>query len=82
MESRLNALTDSYDQLSSLLKMLSESLSVKTMIPLSRHGYVPGHLIKTNEITISLGDGWFIKVSSNDAQSVIQRRLGCTIAFF
>ncbi|KAL9649953.1 hypothetical protein ABK040_003072 [Willaertia magna] len=59
------------------LQHIPKQLSHKSMIPIGSHNlaYFPGNLIETNEITIALGEDYFIKTTSFHARQILKRRM-------
>ncbi|XP_062504326.1 unconventional prefoldin RPB5 interactor 1-like isoform X2 [Corticium candelabrum] len=45
------------------------------MVPLGRHALMPGQLVHTNEVLVSLGDNWFAHCSAQQSVDIIGRRL-------
>ncbi|KAJ3016065.1 hypothetical protein HKX48_004243 [Thoreauomyces humboldtii] len=43
-------------------------------VPLGPFAFVPGHLVHTNEVTVLLGDNWFVERSVADAVEIVGRR--------
>lgn len=52
-----------------------EKLCIDIMIPLGTKAFMNGKLRNTNEIFVSLGDGWFTKNSSSSAAEVCAHRI-------
>lgn len=38
---------------------------------------MPGKLVHTNEVTALLGDNWFAKCSTKQAQKIVDHRMKC-----
>ena len=48
-------------------------------IPFCGVAFMPGRLVHTNEILVSLGDSWFAERSAKDAGGIAARRIKCRI---
>lgn len=57
------------------MMLYCEKLSLDIMIPLGTKAFMNGKLRNTNEILISLGDGWFTRMSSSSAVELCTRRI-------
>uniref|UniRef100_A0A3P9KKD2 Protein phosphatase 1 regulatory subunit 19 n=1 Tax=Oryzias latipes TaxID=8090 RepID=A0A3P9KKD2_ORYLA len=64
-----------YDALSDRLKTLPDRLSYDIMVPFGPLAFTPGKLVRTNEVTVLLGDNWFAKCSAKQAQAVVDHRM-------
>eukprot|EP00049_Salpingoeca_infusionum_P000495 m.40294 g.40294 ORF g.40294 m.40294 type:complete len:390 (-) comp10421_c0_seq1:59-1228(-) len=69
------AILERYKDLQSTLAELPMSVTVDSMVPLGRFGMMPGHLVHTNEITVLLGDNYFVKTTAPRAQDIAFRRM-------
>lgn len=63
--------------------MVSPVLSVCGLIfcfqkvPFGRFAFAPGKLYHSNEVTLLIGDNWFLKTTVKHALDVVQRRKDC-----
>ncbi|RVE72260.1 hypothetical protein OJAV_G00059970 [Oryzias javanicus] len=64
-----------YEALSDRLKTLPDRLSYDIMVPFGPLAFMPGKLVRTNEVTVLLGDNWFAKCSTKQAQAVVDHRM-------
>lgn len=62
--------------------MLPQDLSVNCMVPLGKRALMPGKLVHTNEIMVSLGDGYFAKYSAPQAIALCNRRIQSMTWFY
>ncbi|XP_014290700.1 prefoldin subunit 5 [Halyomorpha halys] len=62
----------SIDSLDMLSKINANENS--TMIKLGHHVFTPGRLIKSNKVLVYLGDGYYAKMSLEDAKTFFQRK--------
>lgn len=46
-------------------------------VPFGPLAFMPGKLVHTNEVTALLGDNWFAKCSTKQAQKIVARRMKC-----
>jgi len=53
------------------------SLSENCMVPIGKRAFMKGKLTHTNEILVSLGDGYFAKYSASQAIELCNRRIAC-----
>lgn len=44
-------------------------------MPFGPLAFTPGKLVRTNEVTVLLGDNWFAKCSAKQAQAVVDHRM-------
>ncbi|KAJ8002917.1 hypothetical protein DPEC_G00163950 [Dallia pectoralis] len=63
-----------YEALEDRLKTLPDKVSYDIMVPFGPLAFMPGKLVHTNEITVLLGDNWFAKCSSKQAQTLVDHR--------
>ncbi|KAM9302342.1 unconventional prefoldin RPB5 interactor 1 [Gastrophryne carolinensis] len=63
-----------YDALQERLRTLPDKLSYEIMVPFGPLAFMPGRLVRTNEVTVLLGDNWFAKCSSKQAMSLVDHR--------
>ncbi|ODQ51206.1 hypothetical protein SAICODRAFT_9203 [Saitoella complicata NRRL Y-17804] len=85
LEDQLRSLRDSLDQWRNYKKeyaALQEKISdlpKKTTrdirVPFGKFASIPGTLIHTNEITVLLGENWFVERSAHEAAEIIGRRI-------
>ncbi|KAI3371547.1 hypothetical protein L3Q82_024126, partial [Scortum barcoo] len=64
-----------YEALKERLQTLPDQLSYDIMVPFGRLAFMPGRLVHTNEVTVLLGDNWFAKCSTKQAQKLIDHRM-------
>ncbi|BFZ63102.1 hypothetical protein YB2330_004220 [Saitoella coloradoensis] len=85
LEDQLKSLRESLDQWQNYKKeyaALQEKISdlpQKTTrdirVPFGKFASIPGTLIHTNEITVLLGENWFVERSAHEAAEIIGRRI-------
>lgn len=46
-------------------------------MPFGPLAFMPGKLVHTNEVTVLLGDNWFAKCSTKQAQKLVAHRMKC-----
>ncbi|KAF7698962.1 unconventional prefoldin RPB5 interactor 1 isoform X2 [Silurus meridionalis] len=63
-----------YESLQKRLSTLPDKLSYDIMVPFGSLAFMPGKLVHTNELTVLLGDNWFTKCSSKQAQTLVEHR--------
>ncbi|KAE8608994.1 hypothetical protein XENTR_v10011687 [Xenopus tropicalis] len=63
-----------YEALQERLGTLPDKLSYEIMVPFGPLAFMPGKLVKTNEVTVLLGDSWFAKCSAKQAVGLIAHR--------
>ncbi|XP_075216304.1 unconventional prefoldin RPB5 interactor [Lycorma delicatula] len=69
---------EEHEALNSRLLSMQNKLKHDIMVPIGRLALMKGKLVHTNEILVSLGDGWFTKQSSTEAVELSKRRIkGC-----
>lgn len=73
-ESQLTQFTREYTQLLGRITTLSTRVRHELMIPLGRLAFQPGYLHHTNELTVLLGDNFFVERSTHQASELIRRR--------
>ncbi|EFC39511.1 predicted protein [Naegleria gruberi] len=68
---------EEYKELYKTLTFIPQSLKQSCMIPIGTHqlAFMPGQLVQTNEITVSLGENYFIKTSAYQAREILKRRI-------
>ncbi|KAF0984769.1 hypothetical protein FDP41_000668 [Naegleria fowleri] len=56
---------------------IPQKLQHHSMLPIGSHGlaFMPGQLIQTNEVTVALGENYFIKTSAHHARQILKRRI-------
>ena len=57
------------------LETLSSELSQNCVVPLGKRAFIKGKLVHTNEILVCIGDGYFVKYSSQQAIALCNRRI-------
>lgn len=76
-KSQLDQLRAAHDQLQQTidsLEQLPAKLRHEIMVPLGKHAFFPGHLTRTNEITVHLGDQYYVEVTAGHAKGILQRK--------
>ncbi|XP_074521185.1 unconventional prefoldin RPB5 interactor 1-like [Halichoeres trimaculatus] len=68
-------LSDDYEALNEQLQMLPDQLYYDIMVPFGPLAFMPGKLVHTNEVTALLGDNWFAKCSTKQAQKLVEHRM-------
>ncbi|KAK5867730.1 hypothetical protein PBY51_012195 [Eleginops maclovinus] len=63
-----------YEALNHRLKTLPDQLSYEITVPFGPLAFMPGKLVHTNEVTALLGDNWFAKCSTKQAQKIVDHR--------
>lgn len=51
--------------------------SCSKQVPFGPLAFMPGKLVHTNEVTALLGDNWFAKCSTKQAQKIVDHRMKC-----
>ncbi|XP_077597588.1 unconventional prefoldin RPB5 interactor 1 [Stigmatopora nigra] len=64
-----------YEALKERLETLPEKLSYDIMVPFGPMAFMPGKLVHCNEVTVLLGDNWFAKCSTKQAEKIVDHRL-------
>lgn len=66
-----------YEGLQTLVNTMKDKVRHPYKIPIagSQLAFVPGHIIHTNELTVLLGDNYFVLRSAKQASQIIDRRL-------
>lgn len=64
-----------YKALKDRLKTLPDKVTHDVMVPFGSLAFMPGKLVHTNEITVLLGDNWFVERSAKQAAAIVDRRL-------
>ncbi|ESO13030.1 hypothetical protein HELRODRAFT_159625 [Helobdella robusta] len=72
---KLNLMLQDYCSLKERLITLPDKLSYQILAPFGKLGFMHGQLINTNQITILLGDNWFVRTSAKHASGIIERRI-------
>ncbi|KAI8089756.1 Prefoldin subunit-domain-containing protein [Halteromyces radiatus] len=65
---------EEYNALETQLQTLSDETVRPAMIPFGKLAFMPGKLIHTNEITVYLGDQYYVERSTKQALGILQRR--------
>ncbi|XP_060779714.1 unconventional prefoldin RPB5 interactor 1 [Neoarius graeffei] len=63
-----------YESLQERLGTLPDKLSYDIMVPFGSLAFMPGKLVHTNELMVLLGENWFTKCSSKQAQTLVEHR--------
>uniref|UniRef100_A0A8C8R731 Protein phosphatase 1 regulatory subunit 19 n=1 Tax=Pelusios castaneus TaxID=367368 RepID=A0A8C8R731_9SAUR len=63
-----------YEALQERLNTLPDKLSYDIMVPFGPLAFMPGRLVRTNEVTVLLGDNWFSKCSAKQAIGLVEHR--------
>ncbi|KAG2383154.1 hypothetical protein C9374_004491 [Naegleria lovaniensis] len=68
---------EEYKTLFDTLIYIPQKLQHQCMLPIGSHGlaFMPGQLIQTNEVTVALGENYFIKTSAHHARQILKRRI-------
>uniref|UniRef100_A0A8D0GQA4 URI1 prefoldin like chaperone n=1 Tax=Sphenodon punctatus TaxID=8508 RepID=A0A8D0GQA4_SPHPU len=53
---------------------MPDKLSYDIMVPFGPLAFMPGRLVRTNEVTVLLGDNWFSKCSAKQAIGLVEHR--------
>jgi unconventional prefoldin RPB5 interactor 1 len=64
-----------YEAVQARLVELPEKYAYDVMVPLGNQALMPGQIIHTNEVLVSLGDNWFAHCSAKQSVDIITRRL-------
>jgi prefoldin alpha subunit len=70
----LDILQRSYDELDKLLQDLPLRRIHDIMVPFGSVAFFAGQIRRTNEVTVLLGENYFIKCTTSHARTIIQRR--------
>jgi prefoldin alpha subunit len=76
-ESQLRQLEAAHAKLQQTLDSLEQlptKLKHQVMVPMGRHAFFPGHLTRTNEIMVHLGDAYYAEVTAGHAKGIVQRK--------
>ncbi len=46
-------------------------------MPFGKFAFAPGQLYHSNEVTVLLGDNWFVKTTVKHALEIVERRKKC-----
>ncbi len=68
-------LRSEYSVLGDQLQVLPQAISHHIMVPVGTQAMFPGKIVRTNEITVLLGDNYFVKCSAHHARGIVGRRL-------
>ncbi|PVZ97586.1 hypothetical protein BB558_006450 [Smittium angustum] len=63
-----------YSSLQSTLLDLPNEIEYDAMLPIGEVAFIPGKIVKTNQILILLGDNWFVERSAKQASEIAGRR--------
>ncbi|KAG9296069.1 hypothetical protein G9A89_011921 [Geosiphon pyriformis] len=64
-----------YIQLKQKLDGLHNKLKYDAMLPFGKLAFIPGQLINTNRVMVSVGENWFIECSNTHAAQIAERRI-------
>ncbi|KAJ1506628.1 hypothetical protein HMI56_000509 [Coelomomyces lativittatus] len=73
--SQLQHFKEDYEALHQVLTELPLKTQCPVMVPFGPLGFMPGHLVHTNEIIVLLGDDWYVERSAFQAKGMVQRRI-------
>ena len=76
-QDQLNQLEAAHEQLQQTLTSLEQlpsKLKHEIMVPMGKHAFFPGHLTRTNEITVHLGDQYYVEVTAGHARGILERK--------
>lgn len=57
------------------LQTISTELSLNCVVPIGKKALMKGKITHTNEILVCIGDGYFVKYSSQQAIALCKRRI-------
>ncbi|KAJ3044245.1 uri1, prefoldin-like chaperone [Rhizophlyctis rosea] len=63
-----------YATLSDFLIETIKSVRKQIMVPIGDLAFMPGEIVHTNEVTVLLGDNWFVECSADHAVGIVERR--------
>ncbi|EDQ91632.1 uncharacterized protein MONBRDRAFT_23733 [Monosiga brevicollis MX1] len=69
------AIRDTYESVHTTLGELPKRVAHPIMVPFGRKAFMPGKLVHCNELTVLIGDNYFLRRTSYQTQDIIQRRL-------
>lgn len=61
--------------------MRNKFLTLKIQVPVGTKAFFPGVLTHTNQVTVAVGDDYFVKCTTEHARGIITRRLQCKYLF-
>ena len=64
-----------YEILAQHLTTLPHRLEYPMMIPFGKKAFIPGKLVRTNELLVLLGENWFVECSAKYACEIVKRRI-------
>jgi prefoldin alpha subunit len=76
-QQQLDQLRGAHEQLQQTLDSLEQlpnKLQHQVMVPMGKHAFFPGHLTRTNEIMVHLGDQYYVEVTAGHARGILQRK--------
>jgi unconventional prefoldin RPB5 interactor 1 len=76
-QEQLNQLEAAHEQLQQTLTSLEQlpnKLKHEIMVPMGKHAFFPGHLTRTNDITVHLGDQYYVEVTAGHARGILERK--------
>ncbi|KAJ3035508.1 uri1, prefoldin-like chaperone, partial [Rhizophlyctis rosea] len=65
---------DEYATVQGLLQELPKVVRKQIMVPLGDLAFMPGAIVHTNEVTVLLGENWFVECSADHAAGIVVRR--------
>ena len=72
--SKLHAYRQEYTDLHATLSAVPDRASRDMLVPLGAVAFMPGRLVHTNEVTVLLGDNYFVERSAKQACEILARR--------
>ncbi|PAV83814.1 hypothetical protein WR25_02316 isoform A [Diploscapter pachys] len=66
---------EEYEQVIKKLEDLPKKISYDAMLPICSVGFFHGRIVSTNEITMSIGDNYFVECSAFEAIQSLKRRI-------
>ena len=72
---QLKKFKSDYEILALQLTTLPDRLEYPMMIPFSKKAFIPGKLVRTNELLVLLGENWFVECSAKYACEIVKRRI-------
>ncbi len=73
---RFTKVRDEYLKLKETLVTLPDEVSRPAMVPIvGKLAFMPGRLVRTNEVMVLLGDDWFAVRSAKQAAEIADRRI-------
>ena len=72
---QLKKFKSDYEILAKQLITLPDRLEYPMMIPFGKKAFIPGKLVRTNELLVLLGENWFVECSTKYACEIVKRRI-------